>query len=296
MELRQLKTFVTTAKLLSFTKAANALGYAQSTITNQIQTLEAELGTMLFERLNKQIKLTNDGEQLYIYASQILKLTAEAKNQLTSSPLARSSLTIGTAESLCTHRLPEVFQTYRTRYPNVKINLRFDTYNDYQAHLRKNTIDILLFLGVTCSETDLINHVLFEEPMAVVAAPGHPLTEKDQVTPHDISGQALILTGAGCNYRQLFESMLTQAGVKPSSILEVSSIEVIKKFICDGWGISLLPLVAVHQEIAADQLIALPWTGPAFDIKAQLIYHKDKWISPALQAFIDVIFEKLKNS
>ncbi|MDF2570333.1 MAG: gltC 1 [Sporomusa sp.] len=295
MEFRQLKTFVTTTKLSSFTKAANDLGYAQSTITSQIQALEEELGTMLFERLGKQIKLTKDGEHLYTYANQILKLSDEAKDLISSSLIPKGSLIIGTAESLCLHRLPEVFNTFRSQYPNVEIKIHFDTGSDYRTILRKNIIDIVFFLDVPCNENDLITHVLFDEPMAVIAAPNHPLAKKKQIIPQDLSGQSLILTAAGCSYRQIFESILTQAGAKPVSVMGVSSNEVIKKFVCDGWGIGFLPHVVVNQELTNNQLITLPWAGPAFDIKAQLIYHKDKWISPALRAFIDLALIAFKK-
>ncbi|SMD12311.1 LysR family transcriptional regulator [Sporomusa malonica] len=296
MEFRLLKTFVTTTKLSSFTKAANDLGYAQSTVTNQIQALEEELGTMLFERLGKQIKLTKDGEHLYAYANQILKLSDEAKDLISSSLIPKGSLIIGTAESLCLHRLPGVFNTFRSRYPKVEINLHFDTGSDYRTLLRKNTIDIVFFLDVPCNENDLITHVLFEEPMAVIAAPNHPLAKKRQVIPHDLSGQSLILTANGCSYRRIFESILAQIGAKPASVMGVSSNEVIKRFVCDGWGIGFLPHVVVSQELKNNQLIALPWAGPAFAIKAQLIYHKDKWISPALRAFIDITLTAFKTA
>jgi len=295
MELRQLKTFVTAATMLSFTKAANELGYAQSSVSNQIQALEEELGTMLFERLGKQIKLTKDGEHLYAYAAQILKLSDEAKDLIASSLIPKGSLMIGTPESLCTHRLPEIFKAFRARYPKVEINLHFDLGSDYRAHLRKNTVDIVFFLDVPCNENDLITHVLFEEPMAVIAAPSHPLAKKSQIGPHDLNGQALILTPPGCSYRRILESILTQAGAKPSSVMGVSSNEVIKKFVGDGWGIGFLPRITINQEVITNQLIELPWAGPSFDIKAQLIYHKEKWLSPALRAFINVTLETLKK-
>ncbi len=296
MEIRQLKTFVTIVKFLNFTKAADDLGYAQSTITSQIQALEEELGTMLFERLGKQIKLTRDGEHLYTYADQILKLSDEAKDLISSSLLPRGSLTLGTAESLCLHRLPGVLNTFRSRYPQVEINFRFDSSSEYLTLLRKNSVDIVFFLDVACNENDLITHVLFEEPMAVIAAPSHPLVKKRQVIPQDLGGQPLILTAPGCSYRRIFESMLTQVGAKPSSIMGVSSNEVIKKFVCDGWGIGFLPHIVVKEEIINHKLIALPWAGPDFDIKVQLIYHKEKWLSPALRAFIDVTLASFKSS
>ncbi|MGI6093242.1 MAG: LysR family transcriptional regulator [Negativicutes bacterium] len=295
MEIRLLKTFVATAALLSFTKAASDLGYAQSTVTSQIQTLEEELGVMLFERLGKQIKLTKEGEQLYSYALQILRLSDEAKDLISSSLTPQGLLSIGTAESLCIHRLPKVFNEFRKCYPKVDINLRFDAGDDYRTFLRKNLVDLFLFLDVPCIETDLITHVLFDERMAVIAAPNHPLAKKNQVLPQDINGEPLVLTSEGCTYRRIFESILAQAGAKPSSIMGISSNEVIKKFICDGWGIGFLPHIVVQPELISKQIVELRWSGPPFGIKAQLIYHKDKWLSPALKAFINLILETFKD-
>lgn len=296
MEIRQLKTFVATARLLSFTKAADELGYAQSTVTSQIQALEEELGVMVFERFAKQIKLTKAGERLYAYATQIIELSSEARDYASSSLTPQGTLTIGTAESLCIHRLPEVFNQFRSRYPRVEINIRFDVGSDYRALLRKNLIDIAFFLDVPCRETDLVTHVLFAEPMAVIAAPAHPLAQKRRILPGDLSGEALVLTAEGCTYRRIFESILTQAGAKPSSAMGISSNEVIKRFVCDGWGIGFLPRVVVGHELAAGNLAALNWAGPPFNISAQLIYHKNKWLSPALKAFIDVTLEQIAGS
>lgn len=296
MEFRQLQTFITVVKLLSFTKAANDLGYAQSTITSQIHSLEEEFGTMLFERLGRQIKLTKDGEQLYVYANQILTLAEEAKGLISSSLTPKGSLTIGTAESLCTHRLPEVFKTFRSRYPSVEINIRFDTCSDYRVNLSKNIVDIIFLLDVPFNQNDLVTQILFEEHMAVIVAPNHPLAKQSHIMPHDLNGQALVLTDPGCSYRRIFESILTQAGTKPSSVLGFGSTEVIKKFVRDGWGIGFLPRITVTQELMTNQLISLPWSGPPFNIKAQLIYHKEKWLSPALQAFIDVTLNTFKNT
>lgn len=293
MELRQLKTLVTIAATSSFTKAADELGYAQSTVTGQIQALEEEFGTILFERLGKKIKLTKDGEQLIVYANQILKLTDTAKDQIANSSIPKGTLTIGTAESLCTHRLPEVFRVFRSQYPGVETNIRFDICSDYRTHLRKNTVDTVFLLDVACTDDDLISHVLFDEPMAILVAPSHPLANKVRITPQDLSGQSLILTEPGCSYRRLLESILIQAGVKPASVMGISSNETIKRFVCDGWGIGFLPEITVRPELMNRQLVAIPWDGPSFNIKAQLIYHKEKWLSPAMQAFIDITFNIL---
>ncbi len=189
------------------------------------------------------------------------------------------------------HCLSEVLTMFRSRYPNIEIDIRFDTCIDYRASLRKNIIDIVCFLDVPCNEPDLISHILVDEPMAIISSPKHPLANKAQLTPHDLNGQSLILTQDGCNYRRILESILAQAGAKPSSTLGISSNEVIKKFVSDGWGIGFLPHIAVKEELANQQLVALPWIGAPFNIKVQLIYHKEEWISPAMKAFIVSILD-----
>jgi len=203
MELRQLKTFVTVVNFLSFTKAATELNYAQSTVTGQIQALEEELGIMLFDRVSKQIRLTTEGEHLYAYAVQILKLSSEASDVICSSITPKGSITIGTAESLCLHRLPEVFNTFRTRYPKVELSINFDTGGEYRALLRKNAIDIAFFLDVRCSENDLITHALFSERMSLIAPINHTLAGKQQIYPCDLNNQPLVLTSPGCTYQSL---------------------------------------------------------------------------------------------
>lgn len=295
MEFRQLKTFVTAVKYSNFTKAADDLGYAQSTITGHIQALEEELDTMLFERIGKQIKLTREGEHFHAYAEHLLALSYEALDCIAGADTPSGAITVGTPESLCLHRLSDIFREYRACCPKVQINLDFGSYSDFRLQLRKNIIDIAFFLDRPCTEHDLVTHVLYEERMAVIAAPGDPLAGRREVTPRDLNDRALILTEPGCTYRRIFESILTQAGVKPSSVLTIGSNEVIKKFVSDGWGIGFLPYVTLQKEIEQGQVVALPWTGPPFGVCAQVLYHRGKWFSPALKAFFELVLGRMQD-
>lgn len=296
MEIRQLRTFITIVNELSFTKAAEQLGYAQSSVTSQIQMLEEEFDTVLFERLGRQIKLTKDGEYLFHYALQILKLSDEAKDLKQMALIPKGPLTIATAESLCIHRLSHVFKIMRSSYPAIDLRLDFEGVRNYRTLLRKNQIDIAILLDVLCHEKDLITHTLFAEPMSVIAPTNHPLAAKRGISPYDLTGEALVLTPDGCTYRCILESILAQAGSKPLSVMGVSSNEVIKRFVADGWGIGFLPRIVVEPELRTGELAELDWNGPDFAIYAQLIYHKNKWHSPALEAFINVTLNALQNN
>lgn len=286
MDLKQLNSFLMICKLQSFTQAADALGYAQSTITTQIKLLESELEVRLFERIGKSVTLTQEGKKLLPYAKQMLKLSDEIKSVISNDTDPSGVLTIGAAESLCILRLPEILKEYRKLYPKVEVSLKFGNCTEFRYFLRDNVIDVAFSLGTRIEGSDFITEVVFEEQMLLLAAPPHHLIEEKSIKPQDIENEPLILTELGCSYRAVFENILSSHNIKPNVILETGSVQAIKQFTMSGLGITLLPKVAVEEEIAKGRLVALNWEGPDFGIVSQVLYHKDKWLSPALKAFL----------
>jgi len=288
---KQLRTFLTIARLQSFTLTAQNLNYAQSTITSQIQSLEKEFGVKLFERLGHRITLTSAGKRLLPFAEQILKLSNDAKSAIKNSEVPSGTLSIGAVESLCVLRLPKILKEYRIRYPNVEIALKFGNCTDFLRFLKENTIDIAFFLEKKINEEDFITEIEFPEPLVLLSLPKHPLAQKESVYPEDLAGEPLILTEIGCSYRALFENILAQYGIKPNAVIETENVQSIRQFAMSGLGITLLPLVAVEEECLNKRLVKLKWKGPAFEMLTQVIYHKNKWISSPLKAFIELLHE-----
>lgn len=286
MDFRQLNTFLVISKLQSFTGAASALGYAQSTITTQIKQLEEELGVKLFDRIGKNITLTHEGKKLLPYAKQMLKLSQDIKNVVFNEESPSGTLTIGAAESLCVLRLPEILKEYRRLFPEVEVSLKFGSCADFRHFLKDNIIDVAFSLGRKIDSEDFISEIEFDETMLLLAYPGHPLIDKEEIFPKDIENEPLILTETGCSYRASFENILNEYNVKENLVLETGSVQAIKQFTMSGLGITLLPKVAVEDEIKAGKLIPLNWVGPGFGVISQVIYHKDKWLSPALKEFL----------
>lgn len=128
--------------------------------------------------------------------------------------------------------------------------------------------------------------------MLLLAYPGNPLINK--VFPKDIENELLILTETGFSYRVAFERIPKDSGIKPNITLETSSVQAIKQFTMSGLGITVLPQVAVKSEVNAKKLIPLNWASSELNIISQIIYHKDKWISPALREFIALSNKFLK--
>lgn len=291
MENRQLKSFITVAKFQNFSLAAKELGYAQSTVTTQIQMLEQELGVRLFERLGHKIALTSKGHRLLPYAEQILKLAGEAKAAMDDSELLKGVLTIGVVESLCVLRLPRLLQEYRVRYPEVEIALKFGEGVDFIRAMRENTMDTALFLEADFKEAGFMIERKFPEKMVVLAAADHPLSKQERVGPADLTNETLILTEPGCSYRRQFETILRQHGIKPRSIMETGNVQAIKQLTMSGLGIAVLPFTAVTEECKEGRLTVLNWSGSEFHIFTYVVHHKDKWISGPLKAFLQLLRE-----
>ncbi|AJH00221.1 LysR family transcriptional regulator [Clostridium beijerinckii] len=294
MEFRQLNAFITVAKLNNFTQAAFELGYSQSAITAQIQLLEKELGVNLFERLGKSISLTSEGEKFLVYAKQIIKLCDEAKNNLMTSDV-KGTLTIGANESLCAVRLPPIFKELHDRYPEIEILLKMESNTKCKTLIRENQIDIAFIIGQKINTSELITELEFPEPLVLLAAPGHPLTFKKYVYPEDIADCNIIVSEKGCGYRNLFEQSLNDAGVTPKSIMEMGSIQSIKQLTMSGLGVTLLPKIAAAEELKRNEFIELHLWEDSFYLTTQMVYHRNKWVSRALRAFINLSKEMMNS-
>ena len=293
MELRQLATFRLLATTLSFTRTAGALGYVQSSVTAQIQALEEELGVPLFDRLGKRVALTDAGQQFLGYAEKLLALAEEARAAVTGGAQLTGSLTISAPETLCTYRLPALLQQFRLRYPQVRLTFRPGPVADLRRRVGEGLVDVAFILDAPLHAAGLQVEPLVTELLCVVAPPDHPLARAPGVQPADLAGEAMLLTEVGCTYRDMFTRALAAAGVYPATTMEFSSIEAIKQCVMAGMGITVLPAVAVAAEMAQGRLAALRWAAPDFQMVTQMVWHKDKWLSPALQALLSLSREVL---
>lgn len=295
MELRQLKSFVLIAQWRSFTKAAEFQGYAQSTVTTHINMLECELGVRLFERLGHKISLTTKGSVLLSYAEKVLQLTAEAKTVVTSSDETRGRLTIGIGESIATYRLPKILREYQQRYPKVEIVLKYANCSEIRDFIGSNEVDVGLLIDSIGSQADFTVKIVSCEYMMLLMSPDNPLAQLQVITPGDLTRENVIITELGCSFRLNMESMLAKYEVKPHSFLQASGIEAIKQFVINGLGVGILPLFTVEREITDKIIYAVNFQEYSFDYAFQIVHHRDKWISPALGAFLEITTKGLRG-
>ncbi|MEV5171551.1 LysR family transcriptional regulator [Streptomyces flaveolus] len=285
MEIRHLVTFQKVATLLSFTRAAEELSYAQSSVTTQIRALETSLGAELFDRLGGRIRLTPAGEKLLGYAEQILALVEAARADVAGDDGPSGTLVIGTMESVTSYRMPPLLEYFHHRYPKVRLSLRPSLCADTRQALRQGTLDIGFLLEEETRHPGLETVVLAEEPLTLVAAPGHPLARRQELSATDLRSLSVLATEAGCAYRDLFEAELRDARYT-APFLEFGTIEAIKKGVASGLGVSLLPTVTVAAELEKGEMTALPWDAP-FSVYTQLAWRGGRRLSRELKLFVE---------
>ncbi|AIQ13124.1 LysR family transcriptional regulator [Paenibacillus durus] len=289
MESRHLFTFLVVVEAGSFTRAAQKLDYAQSSITAQIQTLEGELGQPLFDRIGKKISLTDAGRRLLPYAQEISKMHSMAEEALRFQSGIGGSLKIGAPESLAAFRLPGIIREFRGSFPQVEMILKPGYCWELQEMIRSGELDLAFLLQPEREDRDLHIETLVHEEMALVAPVNHRLAHRSKTQPSDLKEETILHTETGCSYRLLFEQHLNAHGVYPDPKLEFWSIEAIKQCVMAGLGISFLPLVTVQKELAEGTMARLNWDDESQRVATQVAYHRKKWKSPALDAFMETV-------
>lgn len=283
MEIRHLLTFIHVAELNSFSKAAQSLGYSQSTVSFQIKQLEDELNCLLFERINHTISLTKKGQELLAYAHTITNLTEEFKKNLSQDQTISGHIRIVTPDSICENIILNHYPAFYNAYP--KISLKFSTgdTSDMFTSLNRNEADIIFTLDTHVYDQDYV--IVKEEKVRVsfVVNPNHPLTQKKTITLADLIAYPFILTEKNMGYRRVLDNYLAQNSYEVQPILEISRTDLITETLKQHpLAISFLP----DFVFAKDDLVSIEVKDFDVDIWKQLIYHKNKWMSSHLDAFI----------
>ncbi|WP_145018308.1 LysR family transcriptional regulator [Paenibacillus sp. Y412MC10] len=296
MELRQLNTFRTVASTLNFSRAAEVLNYVPSNVTMQIKALEDELGVRLFDRLGKQLVLTTAGKRFLTHIQGVLDKLDEARGAVHDNEDLTGTLTISANEVVCAYRLPAVFQRFRSQHPGVRLIFRSVPNLELKQALFEGTADVVFMLDEPIRSSGLAVEPLVEERFRLFAAPDHPLAKRDLLQLEDFHGEVFLTNEKGCPYRTMFDRSFEKEGIDSITYLEFQSAEAIKQCAVSGIGIAFLPEIVTEAEVERGDLVALPWEIPDLHVYTQMSWHKDKWLSPIIESFIETAGEVLANS
>ena len=263
---RRLKVFHTVARLLSFTKAAEALHMTQPAVTFQVRQLEEYFNTRLFDRTHNKVSLTPAGEKVSEFAERIFDLYAEMENSVRDlTGEISGALTIGASTTIAEYMLPALLGEFKTRYPDISLRLKVANTDGIVSMVEHNVID----LGVVeapVSNKNLIVEICHEDHLVVVAAPDHDLvTRGGKVRPSDIKSYPFVCREEGSGTREVITQYLADEGVKDSDMnfaLELGSPEALKGAVEAGMGISILSRSTIDKELKLNTLAELQLDPP----------------------------------
>lgn len=291
MELRNLITFIHVAELGSFTKAAEQLGYSQSTVSFQIKQLEEELGCLLFERINHTVTLTGRGHELVTYAHGVRALTDEFKESLSKEELS-GSIHVVTPDSVCDDMINSHYMDFHEKYPLISIRFTTGDSAVMLNMLDRNEADFIITLDSRIYNKDYV--IAKEQPLSMhfVARADSRLAGARGLSVKDIIGEPFILTENGQGYRRVLDRELAKQSLEITPVLEIGRTDIIKKMIAENGMLSFLPDFVTKDLVDSGILCYLDVCDIHVDIWKQLIYHKNKWISKSMKIFIDYVAEQ----
>lgn len=293
MEIRNIKSFLKVTELQSFTKAAQQLGYSQSAITVQIKQLENELGVQLFERIGKQIKLTNYGYNFFQQAMVILRDIEMVKEVVHMNEQPVGTLHIGVIDSLSTSVLPSILINYQKQYPLVETTIKTGVNAEMFDLVKRNEIDLIYFLDEKLYYPEWIKVVERAEPIVFVTSTENPFVKNKNITLDMILNEPLILTEHGLSYRYDLEQYIASKGKELKPVLEIGNTDIIIKLLLDNLGISFLPYYVVHDLVKQKKLKILEVKEIKIEMWSQLVYHKNKLLTPQMKSFIETLKESI---
>ena len=292
MQLRNLITFIHVAELGSFTKAADQLGYTQSTVSFQIKQLEEELDCLLFERINHTITLTERGQELVYYAHQVRALTDEFKEKTSKEDQLTGHIRIVTPDSVCEDMVNSHYIDFHSKYPLISIQFATGDTAMLLDMLDHNEADIIITLDQHCYNKDYVIAKEEQLSMHFVTNVGSKFAGKQGLSIRDISGEPFVLTEHGQGYRRVLDRELAKKHMEITPVLEIGRTDMITSILTQSNMISFLPDFTTKHLVDAGVLCYLDICDVDGEIWKQLIYHKNKWLSKSLKTVIDYIKEK----
>jgi DNA-binding transcriptional LysR family regulator len=284
-----MRTFAAVARLGSFSRAGESLLRSQSAVSLQIAKLEQSVGRRLLDRTTKRVELTEAGSILLGYLQQTEALLEQAGQELEDlDRMERGRLVICASDTTGCYRLPAILTRYRERHPGIEIVVRNATSPSTARAVLDHEVDLGI-VTLTALEPGLEAIPLFPRKDVLICHPGHRLARRRRILLKDLERYPFILLDDKCSSRRLLDSLCREARAVLSVAMELSSIEVIKRFVRIDAGLSVVPAVAVAEEVAAGALATVEITdmvrAPRTDMG--VVYKQGRYLTLAARSFLD---------
>ncbi|ROR29815.1 selenium metabolism-associated LysR family transcriptional regulator [Inmirania thermothiophila] len=286
---RRLQVFHTVARLLSFTKAAEALHMTQPAVTFQIRQLEEQFNTRLFDRTHNRISLTEAGRAVYRYADQIFVLYREMENAVREiTGEIAGSLAIGASTTIAEYMLPALLGDFKHHHPDVHIQLKVSNTEGIVSMVEQNTVDLGVVEGPVGNRNLAVEICRMDQLVAIVP-PHHPLAGEASVTPARLLEYPYVDREEGSGTREVVEQYLREQGIDPSgvrAVLELGNPEAIKGAVEAGMGVAIISRATLQKELALGTLAAIP-LDPPIERPFSFVHQKQKFRHRTIEELLE---------
>lgn len=292
MELLHLRYFCEIAKQENISKASKILHVSQPSLSRTLSCLETELGTQLFDREGRNIRLNYNGKIYYKHIQNAINLIDNAQNELldlNTIPSGHINLIILAASNV----IPDMLINFHNLYPYISLNLKQQTTHNLQ---QANDFDFVIS-ATPGNYKGLVNIPLLEEDLVIAAHHNHPIAQKDSILLSEAADYRFVTYSKGPSIRELTDSLCLQAGFKPDIILESDSPATFKNFIQSQIGIALLPY-QTQRSFFNSLITPVHITSPVCKRTIFLSYPEGHYLNNASKTFMDFctdFFSKIQN-
>ena len=280
MDVASLKAFITVAEHGSFSTASEHLFLTQPAISKRIAALETELDTPLFDRIGRQISLTQAGQALLPRAQQILREIEDSKRVIRNlSGDVSGLLSIGTSHHIGLHRLPPVLRAFTKAYPDVELDIHFMDSEEACRAVEHGDLELAIVTLPLQPSPVLQTKLVWPDPLCVIVGKSHPLARNQQLTLKQLAEHKAVLPARGTFTREIIEQAFVKHHVNVNINLSTNYLETIKMLVSVGLGWSVLPESMLSKDIKA-----IPAQGLKLKRELGMVWHKARTLSNAAQA------------
>jgi DNA-binding transcriptional LysR family regulator len=292
MELRHLRYFEAVARHSHVTRAAAELHIAQPALSKQISQLEQELGVALFDRVGRNVRLTEAGEALLPHARAVMAQVEAGRAEMAERiGLRRGRSTVGTPPTVGTQLLPPVLADFNRRYPGIELRLREAGVQTLLDLLETGLTDVAI-VTLPVEDEHLTVVPLFTEEMVVTVWRGHPRAGDGEVAIADLRDEPWVLSPENYELREATLSACHAAGFTPRVVLDGGETDTLLRFVAAGIGVALVPRLAVQS---GAEVIPLSVSDQQLDRSLGLVWRGDRVASPAARALREFLVAELKQ-
>jgi DNA-binding transcriptional LysR family regulator len=297
LDSERLRTFVAVARARNFSRAAEELGKTQPSVSQAIATLEGEVGQALFVREGRSTHLAPAGKLLLEHAEVIIAEMERAYAALAGmGELRHGELVVGTSDTLAYYLLPPVFAAFRARYPGVELRLDNRPSPATAAQVAERSLDLGIVTLPLAADARVAFEPLVPHEDVVICPPRHPLARKRQARVEELAAHPLLLLDRTTGARAALDAAFARARVRPNVAMEMSSVEVLKRLVELGFGVSIVPSLAVERELAARTLARVRVAGLGGGRSVGLLTPAAGPLAPAAAAFAEIARQVLRAS